>query len=448
MRIISADHVLPVSSEPIFRGAVVIEKDSITAVGARDEIADRFPDMDVEDFGAAAIIPGLVNCHSHLEITAMRGFLDDVEHDFAAWLLRLNDTRAKRLTEADIELAAVAGAAEGAAAGVTCFGDIGRNGKAGLEALKKAGLRGIVYQETNFSPDDRTADDDLAALVDKIENLRGAETDLVKVGVSPHSLYTVGPKLFSLIAKYALDEKLRISIHAAESKDEEQLMLHGTGFFTGFYEKFGVEWQIPHCSSIEFLERTGILAAGPLLAHCIRVSDNDIELIRSNSASIAHCPKSNAKFGHGWAPFEKFLDEGVKVGFGSDSVASNNVCDLLEEARFAVLGARNRPDTLRFISGKEALETATLGGARALGLADLVGSIEPGKQADLAVVSLTHLAQYPLNDVYAAIVHSSNGRDVVLTMVAGRDVYRNGSSTQVDVRELIEKMDAIRKKIH
>ncbi|HMJ08823.1 MAG TPA: amidohydrolase family protein, partial [Pyrinomonadaceae bacterium] len=190
------------------------------------------------------------------------------------------------------------------------------------------------------------------------------------------------------------------------------------------------------------------LAAGPLLAHCIRVSDNDIELIRSNSASIAHCPKSNAKFGHGWGPFEKFLDEGVKVGFGSDSVASNNVCDLLEEARFAVLGARNRPDTSRFISGKEALETATLGGAQALGLGDLVGSIEPGKQADLAVVSLTHLAQSPLNDVYAAIVHSSNGRDVVLTMVAGRDVYRNGSSTQVDVRELIEKMDAIRKKIH
>ena len=142
----------------------------------------------------------------------------------------------------------------------------------------------------------------------------------------------------------------------------------------------------------------------------------------SNGAKIAHCPKSNAKFGHGYAPFEKFLDAGIAVGLGSDSVASNNICDLLEESRFAVFSARNRHDRKRFVSAREALETATLGGARALGLDGLIGTIEVGKKADIAVISLDHAAQQPIHDVEATLVFSSSGRDVVRTMVNGESV--------------------------
>ena len=163
MKVLSADHVLPISSEPISAGAVAIDGTEIIAVGGRWEILEKYPDASHEDLGQAAILPGFVNCHSHLEITAMRGALDDVEHDFRAWLLRLNDLRSK-MSEAEIEAAAIAGAEEGAAAGVTCFGDIGRYGKAGFEALKKTGLRGVLFQETEFSPDSRTADDDFEQL--------------------------------------------------------------------------------------------------------------------------------------------------------------------------------------------------------------------------------------------------------------------------------------------
>jgi 5-methylthioadenosine/S-adenosylhomocysteine deaminase len=150
------------------------------------------------------------------------------------------------------------------------------------------------------------------------------------------------------------------------------------------------------------------------LAHCVKVSDSDIAKIAANGASIAHCPKSNAKFGHGYAPFEKILDAGISVGLGSDSVASNNVCDLIEEARFAALAARNLSGSKRFISAKDVLEATTLGGARAMGLDHLIGTLERGKQADIAVVSLEHQAQQPVNDVEAALVFSSNARDVRL----------------------------------
>jgi cytosine/adenosine deaminase-related metal-dependent hydrolase len=422
VKILAAKYVLPISSESIADGAIAIDGDKIARVGDRDAVVAEFPDAEIEDFGEAAILPGFVNCHSHLELTAMRGALDSVEHDFRSWLLKVQGLRSA-MTDLDIEAPAIGGAREGAAAGVTCFGDIGRNGEAGLNALKTVGLRGILFQETVFSPDNRTADDDFVKLGAKYEQLQNEETDLVRVGLSPHSTYTVSSRLFELIAQYTILNRIPLTIHAAEARDEMALLTKGEGFFTEVYDRFGLEWQSPHCTPIEYLERLGVLSTRPLLAHCVKVSDSDIEKIAANGAAIAHCPKSNAKFGHGYAPFEKILDAGISVGLGSDSVASNNVCDLIEEARFAALVARNRPDRNRFISAREVLETSTLGGAKAMGLDNLIGSLEPGKQADIAVVSLKDPALQPLNDIHAALVFSSNARDVQTTIVAGRVIY-------------------------
>lgn len=427
MRILSADHVLPITSPPLEGGAVAIEGVHIIAVGSREDLVARYPSAAAEDFGQAAILPGFVNCHSHLEITPMRGALDDVEHDFRSWLLKLNSMRAA-LTDDDICVAAVAGAVEGARAGVTCFGDIGRMGHAGVAALKQTGLRGIVFQETEFSPDDRTADDDFVKLASKYEALRDEETDLVRIGLSPHSPYTVGSRLFELIAQYSILNRIPLTIHAAESADETDLITKGTGLFREMYDRFEVEWYSPHCTPIEYLERLGVLSARPLLAHCVTVSSSDISRISGNGAAVAHCPKSNAKFGHGYAPLELFLDAGVTIGLGSDSVASNNVCDLLEEARFATLAARNREGSKRFIPASAMLEIATLGGARALGLDERIGSLEVGKEADIAVVSLANAAQQPISDVHAALIFASNARDIAMTMVAGSEVYRRSAA--------------------
>ena len=422
MRIIAAEYLLPISSEPIAGGAIAMENDRILALGTIDEMRSQFPGEFIDDLGRAAILPGFVNCHSHLEITSMRGALDSVEHDFGAWLMKLNDIR-RGLSEDDIEQAAIIGAAEGALAGVTCFGDIGRRGEAGLKALKEVGLRGVLFQETEFSPDNATAAEDFEKLKAKFESLRNKGTALIEVGLSPHSPYTVSRKLFELIAEYAIADDIKVSIHAAESTHEDDLLSRGEGFFMDLYRKMGATWDVPHRRPIDFLRSTGVLAAKPLLAHCVTVSDSEVDTIAESGARIAHCPKSNAKFGHGSAPFEKFLQRGVTVGLGSDSVASNNMCDLIEESRFAALAARNRAGTRRFISAREVLETATFGGAKALGLGDKIGTLEPGKQADIAVISLRSYAQQPINDVEAALVFSSSARDVVETLVAGREVY-------------------------
>jgi 5-methylthioadenosine/S-adenosylhomocysteine deaminase len=422
VKILTADHVLPITSDPIRDGAVVVDGDEIAAVGRRTDLIVAHPDAEVTDFGDAAILPGFINCHSHLELTSMRGSLDDVEHDFPAWLLKLNGLRAE-MSDDMIKEAAIAGAREGAAAGVTCFADIGRMGFAGLHALKEVGLRGVIYQETEFSPEDATAEEDFAKLVGKFNVLREGETTLVRVGISPHSPYTVSSRLFEMLAQVSIIDGVPLHIHVAESAAEHELLTKGTGFFTSVYEKYGVEWHSPHSTPIEYLERLGVLAARPLLAHCVTASASDIERIERSGASVAHCPKSNAKFGHGSAPFEAFLDAGIAVGLGSDSVVSNNVCDILEEARFASLTARNREGSNRFVTAREMLETATMGGARALGMDASIGSLEPGKQADLAVVSLSEMAQNPVSDIHAALVFTSNARDVRTTMVAGKIVY-------------------------
>jgi 5-methylthioadenosine/S-adenosylhomocysteine deaminase len=439
MKILGAKYVLPVASEPIVDGAVVVEDGTIKAVGARKVLASQFAEADLEDLGDAAILPGFVNCHSHLELTAMRGAGDRVEHDFYSWLITLTKLRGEILSRDDIETGALAGAVEGARAGVTCFGDIGRFGRAGLEAIKKIGLRGVVFQETEFSPDDSTAAVDLEKLKDKFLELRSSETELVKAGISPHAPYTVSRRLFEKIAQYAIDEKIKTSIHAAESREEDELMRLGTGFFTSVYEKFGVEWVSPLCSSIEFLKQTGILETSALLAHCVTVSDTDIETIASAGASVAHCPKSNAKFGHGYAPFERLLDAGISVGLGTDSMASNNMCDMLEETRTAAFAARNYPDRKRFVTASEVLWAATLGGAKALGLDDAIGTLEVGKQADIVVVSLTNIAQQPLSDIKAALVFSSDARDVRI---------RDGVCPMVDETQLFRKLNEIGDKIN
>lgn len=443
MKILSARYVLPVSSAPIENGAIAFEKDLISAVGKGAEIIENFPEAAVEDFGEAAIMPGFVNCHSHLELTAMRGFLDRFDDDFTAWLLTLTKTRGEVLTAEDVQNAAILGAIEGAHAGVTTFGDIGRFGRHGLEALKTVGLRGVVFQETEFSPVDEKANEDFSRLEEKFLELRQSETNLVKIGLSPHSPYTVGAKLFEKIAEYATRNNVKITIHAAESAEEEELMQSGTGFFASLYEKYGFEWRTPRCSSIEYLDKLGVLRAEPLLAHCVKVSAHDIELIVNSGSRIAHCPKSNAKFGHGIAPFEKFLDTNIKTGFGSDSVASNNTCDLFDEARFATLFARNLPNRTRFLQSAEIVETATLGGARALGLENEIGSLEAGKQADLAVVSLENVAQMPVHDVYTALLFASNSRDIRLTMVAGEEVFRDGETRKIDERQIKERVREI-----
>jgi len=475
--IYSARWVLPIVSPAIEDGAVAVDGSKIVAAGPRVEVLSRFPEASVSDFGQAAILPGLINAHSHLELTVMRGFLESEEGDFAAWLRKLTTAR-MAMTGEDLLVSATCGASEAARAGVTCFGDSSSSATHVMKALRDVGLRGTVYQES-FGPDPKLAAENVLRLREQIAEMRDDENDLVRAGVSPHAPYTVSASQLELISRLAIDQKLPLMMHAAESQAEKSFMLDGLGRFADGLKARGIEWQAPGISTVEYLARHGILETRPLLAHCINVDDADLELIKQSGAGIAHCPKSNAKLGHGRAPFQRFLAHGIKVGLGSDSVASNNTCDLLEEARFATLLARldrgssptpgspaehlgwggtvregvHTGDALADaratapVTAHDALFAATLGGARALGLENQVGALAEGMRADVAVVSLNGAHQQPVHDPTDALVFSTSGHDVVLTMVAGKEIYRGGHLSAIDEDEFRSRLETIRNRI-
>jgi 5-methylthioadenosine/S-adenosylhomocysteine deaminase len=453
--IYSARWVLPIASPAIDFGAVAVAGDKIVSVGKSRDLTLQFPEAAVTDFGTSAILPGLVNAHSHLELTVMRGFLENEEHDFKAWLGKLTVAR-MAMTGDDLFVSAACGALEAARAGITCVADSSSVATRTMPAVSAVGLRGIVYHET-FGPDPIVAEQSLAGLQRELDAMRALESTTLRAGVSPHAPYTVSAPLLRSIAKLAIQEKVPLMMHAAESQAEKSLLLDGTGAFAEGLRKRNIDWQAPGISTIQYLARHDIMDTQPLLAHCITLDDQDIETIRRAGASVAHCPKSNAKLRHGRAPFAKLIGAHLKVGLGSDSVASNNNCDILEEARFAILVARGSSPTVREgvsstgalaqINPDRALFAATLGGARALGLDQETGSLLEGKQADLTVVGLDGAHQHPVSNPVDALIFSSSGRDVRMTMVAGKEVFRDGSITTVDQAELSSRLTLVRDKL-
>ena len=443
MKIISAEWVLPISAAPISSGAVAVKNDKIVAVGSRNEIIRQFPDFEIADYGEAAVLPGFVNAHTHLELTAMRSFLDDVEHDFGAWLKKLTIARSEKMTTEDLRASAVCGAIEAARAGVTCLADIATDASESLNALKAVGLRGIVFQETT-GPDKKLTGQRIERLREQVAFCRSLETAIVKIGISPHAPYSISPELFRLTTEFALEANLPVTIHAAESQNEDDFIRRGAGFFAEFYRSRELDWQIPGISPIKYLHTLGALRSSPLLAHCVRVSDEDVELINETGSRVAHCPKSNAKFAHSIAPLAKFSQKKLPTGLGTDSVASNNVGDILDEARFAALLHRANG---YFVKADEILRLATLGGAEALGLEREIGSLETGKQADLIVIKFDGLPPEPIYSPVSAVVFASSARDVVLTMVAGRALFEQGRTAQVDERGWRERLSQTAKKL-
>jgi len=428
-KIYSARWVVPVSVAPIENGAVAVRGDLIVGVGSQSDIVEKFPEFDIESLGEAIIIPGLINAHTHLELTAMRGYLENEERDFFAWLRKLTVARFERMTPDDILVSATWGACEAARAGITRVDDASDSAIVSMRALQDVGLRGVVYQES-FGPDPRLVAENFEKLRSKLQELKSVESSLVRAGVSPHAPYTVcGPQL-ELIADLARSEKLPLMMHAAESEAEERFLREGCGVFAEGLARREIEWKAPGISTIQYLRQVGILETSPLLAHCIRV-DDDIETLRRYNAKVAHCPKSNAKLGHGRAPFAKFIAAGVSVGLGSDSVASNNTCDILEEARFATLLSRASGAP---VSASAALQAAT-------------GELREGVQADLTAVSITGAHQVPNYDPIATLIFASSARDVILTVVSGREVFRDGSVTTVDEDRLRARMHEISDKL-
>jgi 5-methylthioadenosine/S-adenosylhomocysteine deaminase len=439
-KIYQAEWLLPITAPPVHRGAVVIEGTTILFAGtqAEAEALNLLPEAETMDFGCAAILPGLVNTHTHLELNLMRGFLEDLA--FRDWILKLTSTKYERLSTEDLAASALLGAAEALRAGITCIADTG-DSRAAFDAIRQSGLRGIAFREV-FGPNAADASSSLEALKVKVAEMREDETAVARVGVSPHAPYTVSGELFRRVAQYAAQQSLDVCIHTAESEAEEQLLLAGTGDFAERLAARGIQWRAPQQSTIGYFAALGVLDVAPLLIHCLRVDERDLRLIAQHNARVAHCPKSNAKLGHGLAPLQRMTDAGICVGLGTDSVASNNRLDLLDEARFCALAHRAAAPNFKSPTAAALLQMMTLDGARALGLDGEIGSLEAGKQADLTIIDLAKPHNQPLHDAVSAIVFSATADDIRLTMVAGRVLYADGEIKSFDEKEWQPRLGA------
>ncbi len=412
-----ADWVLPITAPAIHRGTVAVAHDRIAYVGPRD----RAPAGEDVELGAAVLMPGLVNAHTHLELTAMRGFLEDLE--FHAWIRRLVAARQEVMTPDMLLDSARLGVDEGLAAGITTYADTCDSGVA-FDAMLERGVRGIMYQEV-FGPAPATCDESLVALKAKVAALRARETSLVRVGVSPHAPYTVSDRLFAATARYAIQARLPIAIHIAESDAEQRLVVEARGPFADALLKRGIRVEPRARTPIQLLRGLRVLDAQPLLIHCVRATAVDVHAISATGCAVAHCPGSNAKLGHGVAPLTAFLEAGIPVGLGSDSVASSNRMSILGEACLAVLQQRSRVQRPDAVPAARALRLATIEGARALGLEAEVGSLEVGKSADLAAFPLDDRLG-PVHDVESAVVFTLNAVPASLVTVAGTVRVRDG----------------------
>src|SRR6266513_3066063 len=363
---IRARSVHPVTAPPIEDGAVLVDADGrIAAVGPNSRVPAP-PGVRALEFSDAVLVPGLVNCHTHLELTHLAG--KNAEREFAPWIRAIRALK-DGTTPAEFSRSAEQGVRDCWAAGVTCVADTGSTG-APLQALAQLGARGIYYQEV-FGPDPAKCAASLAELTAAIERLRPLASDHVRLGISPHAPYTVSEPLYRATAELARRERLPV----AESREETALVRDGAGPFADALRARGISITAHGCSPVQYLLRLGVLqrATGWLCIHCVQVDGPDIQSLRNAGAAVAACPRSNRAHGHGPAPLPLFRGAGLTVGFGTDSVVSTGDVDLWSEAGAAGL------------AGEEALRMLTLDGARALGLEGEIVSLEVGKAADLAV---------------------------------------------------------------
>ncbi len=416
--------VVPVARPPLLDATVSVAGAHITYVGPRAG-APAGPSIDLGD---AMLLPGLVNAHTHLELTVMRGFLEGLP--FVEWIRTLTRARTEVLSDDALFDSARHGIAEGLLAGVTTYADTCASGVV-LRALGEMGVRGIMYQEV-FGPAPEQHDAALAQFRAAIEALRPLETPQVRLGVSPHAVYTVHEDLLVDVAAHAIAERLPVAIHLAESDAEIAFLREGEGPLAEGLRARGIPVVRRSHSPVHLLVELGVVLARPLLIHCVKVDDTDIAFIAEHGCPVAHCPASNAKLGHGIAPVREMLASRVVVGLGSDSVASNNRMDLLGEARLAALMQHMRYGSPAACSAADALKLATMGSARALGMADQVGSLEVGKEADLAAFPLEGLAATPLFDPVTALVFAMAGVPARLVTVAGVERVRDGRVVAYD----------------
>ncbi len=433
-RVLFARWVLPMSSPPMRNAAVLIKNHTITDVLYRDELSYKYPPEYVEkltenahEYGDAIILPGLINLHTHLDYSALRCF--DVESGMFDWICGLV-AKASEWKPDQWRASATYGAREAALAGTTCLVDSSFTGLS-VHAIAQIGLRAIVGLELFGLRDDEasavwgnwlTRFDALKNTVESVARVAIA-TERIKLTVAPHAPYTVCPTLWLKATTWAQEKNMPLLAHLSESAEECQWIetsnrrideyltyvkkLRDPNLATtesGILEELTqIRWKGRGLSPTRHLKNYGLLDENLLAAHAVNLDDEDLGLLAQTRVKIAHCPRSNARLRNGRAPLERIIAAGIRFGLGTDGLGSNDDLNLLQEARFAVDLHRACVPDMQW-SSAQILSSLTIDAAHILNLDQEIGSIEPGKLADLAVFTIDPL-EHGADNPYDLLVH-------------------------------------------
>ncbi|MDR1089355.1 MAG: amidohydrolase family protein [Coriobacteriales bacterium] len=444
-----ARYVIPVSAPHIKNGAVLVRDGVIVEVGSVSRLKTLYPDEPSRDFGLAALMPGFVDAHTHLEYSAMRGLINDAP--YAAWKLHIADK--ERLFNAeDWDDSALLGALEAVRSGITTVADITETG-ASLRAVQQVGLRSVIYREVG-TMDRKEVDRALEQAFSDIAEWKTQATAMQKIGIAPSALFTCHPLIFEGVAHYAMDGT-PVALHLAGSREEYEFIRYGSSPFSVHSVEqergYGIDvppWLATGTSPVKYILNWGVFEAPNILAiHCVQVDDDDIEKLADNDIRIALCPRCNAQLAMGVAPLTKFQKAGITVGLGTDSPAATDSTDPFAEMLTGLLLQRATGNRQSFIKASEMLEIATLGSARALGIDDRVGSLEAGKEADIIAVDLSNSNQAPTHDPGQAVLFTAHPENIMMTMIAGDILYDGHHQHKVDVERVFNRVEEMRIKL-
>ncbi|MDP6924117.1 MAG: amidohydrolase family protein [Candidatus Scalindua sp.] len=407
MYILKSKYLLKDPDNVIENGALLIND------GGKIKFAGQFKDIDdadsykTIDLGNSAIVPGLINTHTHLELTNMHKCING-KGIFTDWIRQLIDAK-KDWSESEYTLSIRDGIESSLKSGTTTIVDITRNGIA-LNELLASNIRKLLFFEIiNFDPD--TAED---TIKDFKELISGISTDdLLSIGIFPHAPYTVSDKLYRKCRDISEECNIRTATHIAETEDEVEFLTSGAGHFVALLNDFKMlnRWNHPGLSPINYLNNIGFLNNECILIHCNYLTEDEIGVIEKSKSNVVFCPRSHEFFRHKDHPFPSLKDRGINIALGTDSLASNDTLSILDEMKFI---RNSYPE----IEPNYIFKMGTIAGAVALQMDDCIGQLHPGYYADIAVIEFQDT---DVSNIYDGIF--SQDSECVLTIVSGEICY-------------------------
>lgn len=418
--VLTADYVVAMDEEGAVYspGYVEIDEGKIKSVGQADNAPQSFRQM---DYGNAAIIPGLINSHNHVAMSLMRGVADDLPLD--DWLEKhIWPLEGKFVTADYVYAGSLLSAVEMLKSGTTLTSDMYFFEDKVAEACVDAGIRCIIGEGAIAFPTPSVKNP--ASIFDVIRKQaqRYRDEELITVHVAAHSTYATSEEQLIKCAELSKELNVPVQIHCAESKKEvgENIRRHGK-------------------SQLSYLNDLGLLERPVNLVHVVWPRDGDIQLLKRDNVSVVSCLQSNLKLGSGIPPIARYVDEGIRVVLGTDGAASNNNLDIWEELRLAAFIAKGQSLDPTKVPARQALRMITIEAARAWGAGDELGSLEPGKKADITVLDLDLPHTTPCYNIYSTLVYSAGASNVQDVFVGGRQVVKNGSLTTINEKDVKEK---------